>query len=118
MTQKKVGSGRKLFSITKRGERALKDWLRSPIEPTDIAKKVEILLLRFAFMEDLVDHEETVRFLESFRDKTKLYIKELKEFHSNSGRDMKQHGRRAFEYGIESYQTTLRWITKTLKTIK
>ena len=116
--QKDNELGRTLFFITDSGEDALKSWLTTEIERSDIAKNLDIILLRFAFMEDLATQNEIVRFLEVFRRQLKKYVKELKEFHQIEKNDMKKHGRLAFEHGIESYQTTLRWINRTLKTIK
>jgi DNA-binding PadR family transcriptional regulator len=118
LIQKKSGSNRKLFFITETGERELADWLVQPIERDDIAKRADIILLRFAFMEDLVGKPEKVFFLRSFRDGLKKYIKELKDYHHREGKEMKLHGRLALERGIESYQTDLRWVNKTLRKIK
>ncbi len=118
VVQENADSGRKLFVITRQGEMALKTWLTAPIESSDIAKKLDIILLRFAFMEDLVTQEDSIKFLESLKDQVATYLKGLKEFHRNGSKDMRLHGRLAFEHGIESYQTTLRWIQRTLRTMK
>ena len=44
-------TNKKKFHCTEEGESILKEWLLKPIEVTDIAKYLNDLLLRFAFME-------------------------------------------------------------------
>jgi DNA-binding PadR family transcriptional regulator len=117
LIQKESDSNRKLFFITGQGEKELTKWLIKPIEKDDIAKRIQIILLRFAFMEDLVEKDEKILFLQSFRDELKKYIKELKDYYQKEGKTMKLHGRLAFEHGIESYQMDLRWVQKTLRKI-
>jgi DNA-binding PadR family transcriptional regulator len=118
VVQKDTDANRKLLFITVAGEEALKEWLAMPIEKEDIAKRDHILLLRFAFMEDLLGEDEKIFFLESFRDELRKYIKELQEFHQDEGEAMGLHGRLAFEHGIEMYQMNLKWVNRALRTIK
>lgn len=75
------GSSKTRFSCTAKGQNTLKSWFLKPITIEDVAKKSDELLLRFAFMDNLLTTEQTVQFLQSFRDSLKTYIKELGTFH-------------------------------------
>ncbi len=109
---------KKRFGCTEAGKNALTEWLSKPLELHDVAKNLDELLLRFAFMGNLLKKENKLSFLLSLQELLKTYITELKTYHKNSGRDLPLNGRLAFEHGIESYQATLRWSNKALHTIQ
>ena len=102
------------FQITQNGIQILQIWLSKPLEKREVEKKTDELFLRFAFMDMLVDYKHKIIFLKSFRDLLSSYIGELQEYHRNESDNMLLHGRLAFEHGIESYKTTLKWIKKAL----
>ena len=106
------------FQITKIGLHTLKKWLLQPIEKSEVEKKREEILLRFAFMDDLLSKTERINFLITFQDLLKAYLKELDEYHSNNAEDLPLHGRLAFEHGIASYKTTLKWCNKAIQELK
>lgn len=106
------------FHCTKEGESILKAWLLKPIEIKDIAKSLNDLLLRFAFMENLLNRKLQLEFLSSFKDVLKKYIKSLKEYHKSEYNTMPLNARLAFEHGIDSYTTTLKWCIKTISNLK
>lgn len=105
------------FQITKKGLLQLKKWLVQPIEKREVEKKTEELLLRFAFMETLVDKKQKLIFLHSFHDLLKTYIQDLQAYYSQESNQMPLHGRLAFQHGIESSKTTLKWCKKAIKTL-
>ncbi len=100
--------------ITQKGIQALKNWLLKPIEKRDVERSRDELLLRFAFMEELLTAHQKITFLESFHDLLKIYIKELKAYHDREAGNLPIHGRLSFEHGIATYQTTLRWCKTAL----
>ncbi len=106
------------FKITKKGIQILTVWLSKPIEKQEVKKRIYELFLRFGFMSKLADNEQKIKFLTSFRDLLGEYLNELLEFHKDVGSDMPLHGRLAFEFGIESYKTSLKWCKKALLQIK
>lgn len=97
------------IQVTKKGLLRLKEWLLQPIEKKEVEKKTEELLLRFAFMETLVNKEQKIIFLHSFQDLLKTYIQDLQTFYSIESKNMPLHARLAFQHGIESNKTTLKW---------
>lgn len=102
------------FQITTRGGVILKKWLIKPIEKNDVEKKIDELLLRFAFMETLADKKQKIDFLTSFRDLLNTHIQELQAFYNIESNNMPLHGRLAFQYGIDSNKTTLKWCKKII----
>ncbi len=102
------------FEITKNGIIILRKWVSKPIEKNEVEKKTEELLLRFVFMETLVDKEQKITFLTSFRDLLNIYVKELQAFYSKEYINMPLHARLAFQYGIDSNKTILKWSKKAI----
>ena len=63
-----AGSKQLAYQIKTEGIEALKAWLQEPITQEDVAKRREILLLKFAFMEKQLSLKESQAFLHSFRE--------------------------------------------------
>ena len=117
-SRQKENSSRKFFHLTSRGKVFLVAWLLNPISIDDIKKRMNELLLRFAFMDDLIGRTEKLSFLKSFHDQTKEYIGQLEAFHANKSADMPLHGSLAFEHRIDSYKMSLKWSKKALSQIE
>jgi DNA-binding PadR family transcriptional regulator len=103
-----------IFHITKKGVSALTEWILKPITRTDITKRMEMVLLRISFMDSLniKAKKQKIKFLESLQTSLEDYVAELKDYHAKQSSNMPMSGRLAFEHGIESYQTTLKWVRK------
>ena len=110
-------SKKMIFKSTEKGTELLKEWFLKPIEINGIATELNELLLRFGFMDQLIDREEQLNFLGSLKVQLEVYIKSLKEYHKNNSTTLPLNGRLAFEHGISSYETTLKWCQKAIKTI-
>ena len=109
--------GKKLIFVSSKGTRQLIEWLSMTITDEDIRKFSNILILRFAFMDDLADHDVKVRFLKSMISKLKAYLNGLKQYHAIEKENMKLHGRLALEQGIEMFKSQLKWAKYALKEI-
>jgi DNA-binding PadR family transcriptional regulator len=102
------------FEITTNGVQILKKWFLKPVEKIEVKKKTNELLLRFGFMENLVDKKQRINFLTSFHNLLNIYIKELQAFYDKESNNMPLHGRLAFQFGIDSNKTTLKWCKKAI----
>lgn len=102
------------FEITTTGIQILQNWCSKPVEKIEVEKKTDELLLRFGFMESLVDQNQKINFLTSFHDLVNIYIKELQAYYDKESNNMPLHGRLAFQYGIDSNKTTLKWCKKAI----
>ena len=109
-----VKTGKTCFEISSKGILILKNWFLKPVEKIEVVKKTDELLLRFGFMEALVEKEQRINFLTSFHNILNVYIKELQAFYNKESNNMPLHGRLAFQYGIDSNKTTLKWCKKAI----
>ena len=97
------------FYITKQGLQDLKQWLLESIRQEDVSKHQSVLLLKFAFMDTLLTVKQKDTFLKSFQSNLQIYLNELKNYKKKEFQGLKLHGKLAFEHGLASYKTTLRW---------
>jgi DNA-binding PadR family transcriptional regulator len=107
-------SSKSSFQITKNGILMLKNWFLKPIEKVEVEKKMDELLLRFAFMEKLIDKDHRINYLKSLSTILHLYINELEAYYKMESKKMPLHGRLAFQYGIDSNKTALNWCKKAI----
>jgi DNA-binding PadR family transcriptional regulator len=116
-----AGSGlrrRKVFSVTAAGMAALTKWLTSPFGQEDVAKRLNELMLRFAFLDQVAGEAATLRFLESYEGVLKLYVPTLREFLKNHGASMPASGRLALENGTLGYEAQLEWASRAINFYK
>ncbi|MBT8305721.1 MAG: PadR family transcriptional regulator [Maribacter sp.] len=106
------------FSCTPKGKDTLKKWLLQPVEINDIAKNLDELLLKFAFMDKLLTKGQKLDFLKSFQNQLKIYLEELKAFHTQEGAGIPLNARLAFEHGLVCYSATYKWCKNAINTIR
>jgi len=102
------------FIISKKGLTALKQWLQQTVTAKEVARKQNELFLRFAFMGQLINRKKQLKFLQEFHDLLQDYIVELQTFHKANFDTLPLHGRLAFEHGLVSNKTTLKWCKSSL----
>lgn len=107
-----------LFTISTAGKRALKTWVLQPVTRDDVAWGLELLLLRVAFLDSVNDKPKAKEFLISFSEAIEKYLVELEKQFETEGSHMPMSGRLAFEHGLESYRSTLKWVGKVYKHYK
>jgi len=107
-------NGKTCFEITTNGILILKNWFLKPVEKIDVVKKTDELVLRFSFMGTLIEKEQKINFLTSFRDLLNVYIKELQVFYNKESNNMPLHGTLAFQLGIDSNKANLKWCKKAI----
>ena len=111
-------TGKTCFEITTNGIQILQNWFLKPIEKIEVVKKTDELLLRFGFMEARVDKKQRIHFLTSIQNILNIYIKELQAFYDKESHNMPLHGRLAFQLGIDSNKTTLKWCKKAISQLE
>jgi DNA-binding PadR family transcriptional regulator len=110
-------SGKTLMRITDAGKNVLIGWLTKPIELLEVEKRLDELLLRFAFMDVVENQSEVILFLERLKDLLTQHISDLLQFHQAESGSLPLHGRLAFEQGIDSAKATLKWCKRVIKEI-
>ena len=103
---------RKIFEITAKGRSELKRWLAQHVTPDDVVRNMDVLLLRFAFMDQFAEKGATERFLTALHKELTAYLPSLRKYLKLTREHMPVSGRLALESGIQAYETHLRW-TKT-----
>ena len=110
-----VGSGRGgRFEITPSGDALLGIWLSQPVTLADVSRRLELCLLRFAFLEaeDLTLAKGFLTSLESAAvgraTELALYLE------SEEGRALSLVGRLAVEHGLRSIEATRLWASDAM----
>lgn len=106
---------KKVFRPTKAGRKTLRDWLARDIDREDVERRIDELLLRFAFHWVLDSKTATRRFLENLVSEVENYVGELNRQRDEFPEGTPLHPRLALAAGIEQYRACARWARKALK---
>ena len=112
------GSKKQKYKCTADGKKVLKGWFLKEIERKDISHNLDVLLLRFAFMDNMVSDNQKVNFLKSLGARIEEYLEDLTQYHNSLVfKEQPLTGQLAFKHGLESYATTLKWSQDCIKTL-
>lgn len=106
---------RMVYRITAKGLDALKQHLQKTVTKDDVVWRMDDLMLRFAFMDDLAGREYTLKFLAEFLAETKSHLCSLRQYQDQIKGTIPACGRLAMEYGINNYQMNVRWAERAIK---
>ena len=106
---------RKLFRPTEAGRAEFREWLLRDIERGDVERRVDELMLRFAFHSVLDSPSSTLRFLSRFLEEVTQYVAELKRQRELFPEATPLHPRLALAAGIEQYRACARWARQAIK---
>ncbi len=109
---------KKVFRVTKAGRKTLCEWLVREIDREDVIRRVDELILRFAFHWVLDSRTATLRFLESFLREVEDYLGELNRQLKVFPAGAPPQPRLAMAVGIEQYRASARWARKAIKEFK
>ncbi len=113
-----ISSGLKShFKITKTGIRLLKLWLEELPEDEEVRKGIDLLVLKFAFMDPLLNKKQKLEYLFVLKIKLDNYLKELEAYFHEEKASMPLSGQLAFQHGLLSYNSTLDWCRLAIKTL-
>ncbi len=107
--QAEARRGGRALEVTRRGLAALRRWLRLPVSREDVAKKLDELLLRFAFMDRHLDAAEVDGFLGALADGAAAEAGELRAQARKLERRRPRRGALALEHGIAALRATAQW---------
>jgi DNA-binding PadR family transcriptional regulator len=108
---------KRMYEITAKGMKVLKGQLRLPVTRDDVVSHMDDLMLRFAFMERLLDRNEILAFLMGFERETEGYLDYLKELRGAIGEHLSGCEDLAFDHGLASYRMNLNWARKAIAEI-
>jgi hypothetical protein len=102
------------LQLTREGIAALKGWLRAPVEQEDVANRMNVLMLRFAFMEDALGETETLVFLRGFENELNAYVAVLGEYVRGDLSYMATSARLALQSGLLGYRAQAKWVVHAI----
>lgn len=105
------------FKITETGSHLLKNWLEKVPDDEEIRKGIDLLVLKFAFMDPLLNKEQKLAYLNVMKVKVQHYIHELEAYFEQEKGSMPINGRLAFQHGLLSYNSTLTWCKFAIKNL-
>jgi DNA-binding PadR family transcriptional regulator len=105
---------RQMFQLTPAGIAALKQWLALPPTRDEVMRRMDELLLRFAFMEHILGRDATVRFLTALERELTAYVSSLHAYFASARSQMPRSARLALESGVREFDTRLRWTRDAL----
>ena len=105
---------RKIFHLTAAGSKELTAWLTAPVGEQDVVRRINELMLRFAFLDSAVGEEATLQFLQSFETELKKYLPKVKRFLVDNAASMSTSARVALEGGVLGYEARLQWVSDAI----
>ena len=109
---------RMVYQITKEGLEALRRHLSQTVTKDDVVWRMDDLMLRFAFMDELAGRERTLQFLEEFRAETTSHSRSLRKYLDEIKGFIPPAGRLAMENGIGNYEMNAKWAQRAIKELE
>jgi DNA-binding PadR family transcriptional regulator len=104
---------RQVYERTPLGRSVNEAWVRTPIEPSTIARDLGLHLLRFVMMEPLVSRDEVISFLHDLRDALEAFVAKLVRF-STTTELAGHHPMLALDHGTAVYRASLQWVNQAI----
>lgn len=106
---------RKLFRPTAAGRELFRQWLLREVERGDVERRLDELMLRFAFHATLDSRPATLRFLVRLGEEAEAYVDELRRQLGRFPEGTPPHPRLALAAGIEQYRACARWARRAIE---
>jgi DNA-binding PadR family transcriptional regulator len=100
---------KKIYKLTAKGLGALKAWLKQPVTRDDVIRHIDELMLRFAFVDPVLGHEQAARFLREMEREIGAYLPEVEQFLKANEGGIPLSGKLALECGVRGYRMHLEW---------
>jgi DNA-binding PadR family transcriptional regulator len=123
-----VSAGRRrlrLYQVTEAGRAAHLDWLRGPVDPATVAQDLGLHLMRFVMMENNLEREEVLAFLEAVADALGDFVSLMERYLASASpadrpwaaHPAPTHGRLALEHGIATHRVSLQWARSAMEAL-
>lgn len=115
----------RLYHVTEAGRAAHLDWLRSPVDPATIGLDLGLHLMRFVMMENNLEREEVLAFLQALADALGDFVSAMEGYLASdsppdqpgAARPTPPHGRLALEHGIAIHRVSLQWARSAMEAL-
>jgi len=109
---------RRLYQLTEAGTAALDAWIRQPIDQEMVARRLDLVLLRFVYLEGRGTRAEAIAFLEQLRDEVARYLSHLEAQMDSLKPVVTLHQRLAAQNGVSGYRGQLAWVEYALAELR
>jgi DNA-binding PadR family transcriptional regulator len=109
---------KKTYTLTDEGQKTLKEILSQPVTYEDVVWRLEEMVLRFAFIGDVLGRKRSIQFLKELSLQIDEYLPILRE-NLKIQRELKNvNGPYALAQGIAKYKTTALWARRVIRDIE
>ena len=108
---------KRTYRLTIQGQRRLENILSQPVTSEDVIRRLEEMVLRFAFMGEVLGQTRSLRFLEDLAVRIAEYLPVLRENLRIQHELKNPHGAYALEHGISKYRATAQWAQRVAENI-
>jgi DNA-binding PadR family transcriptional regulator len=112
------GRRRQAYRPTAAGRRSFRHWLEVRPAPADVGKDLDGQILRLAFLSEVFPPSAVETRLGALAEATASHLAELERFFATAGPQMTVSGRVAFESGLDSFRSFLRWTVRSQKRLR
>ncbi len=109
---------RKLYSLTPKGEEALRRRISRPVTRDDVIWHLDDVMLRFAFGGAMLGRDWALAFLEELAGQIESYVSYLDEQLGALDEEGGPYGRYALEHGAAMYRAAGRWARRVIEELK
>jgi DNA-binding PadR family transcriptional regulator len=99
---------RRVYEPTQAGRTTHVTWLRTPVEPSTVARDLGLHLMRFVMMEHVFPREEVLGFLDNLREALAAFTTGLERYAADTPLD-DRHPRLALDHGLAVHRASLEW---------
>jgi DNA-binding PadR family transcriptional regulator len=115
INNKKILRPKMVYRITKTGKDVLQQHLLQAVTREDVIWRMDDLMLRFSFMDNVAGRKKTLQFLKEFMIEVESHHRSLQKYLEEVKGDISKCGRLAMENGIETYELNAKWIKRAIK---
>jgi DNA-binding PadR family transcriptional regulator len=111
------GRRRQEYRIGARGREAFVAWLRLPVTGADVVSDPDALMLRFAFMGQVLPAAAIRGFLREYERRMASQLEGLRRHHGAHAHTWPLTGRLAFEHGLAQHEAQVAWARSAVRTL-
>jgi DNA-binding PadR family transcriptional regulator len=109
---------KRIYALTNKGTKALKEILIQPLAQEDIIWRLEEIILRFAYIGNIFGRDQSIRLLKELAYQIEQYLPVLRK-NLTIQRELKNtNGGYALEQGIAKYEATAKWARRVIRELK
>lgn len=101
---------RKVYVLTEKGEDALDSWIRETPTNTDVAENRDVIMLKFLFAENRLNHDEVIQWLDSYEQVATRYAHMFELQRSPEMGEWSQHQLLIVEMALMELNMQRSWI--------